>query len=99
MKILSIALVVAALGAPLVAQEGKPVPKDSMRVFIPGCTKGRVFTAGPRTVDQPGRTEVPPGMHLTMSGPKAMLKKIADHKESMVEITGLIKKGELDQPG
>jgi hypothetical protein len=31
---------VALLSGRLVAQEHKPVPKDSVRVSIPGCTKG-----------------------------------------------------------
>ena len=41
------ALVVAiAMGAAIAAQETKPVPKDSVRVFVPGCTKGYMFTGG-----------------------------------------------------
>ena len=51
---------VALLSGPLVAQERKPVPKDSVRVFVPGCTKGYIFTAGRRTEDQPGSLDVPP---------------------------------------
>jgi len=31
--------------AALHAQEAKPVPKDSVRVLVRGCTKGYVFTA------------------------------------------------------
>ena len=44
-----ITVAVAVLSGPLVAQENKPVPKDSVRVFIPGCIKGFIFTAGRRT--------------------------------------------------
>ena len=44
----------ALLSGRLMAQERKPVPKDSVRVSIPGCTKGYIFTAGRRTQDQPG---------------------------------------------
>ena len=33
------AAVTVALLSPLVAQENKPVPEDSVRVFIPGCTQ------------------------------------------------------------
>ena len=35
------------------AQEKKKVPGDSVRVSIPGCTKGYIFTVGRRTVDEP----------------------------------------------
>src|SRR5690242_4335079 len=36
------------------AQEPKPVPKDSARVSIPGCSKGYIFTAAARTVNEAG---------------------------------------------
>ena len=82
----------------LAAQEKKPVPKDSVRVAIPGCTKGYVFTAGPRTPDQPGSGEVPEGMHLRMNGPKKLMEEIKAHEGSMIELTGLMKKGQY-MPG
>ena len=78
---------VAALSGPLVAQEHKPVPNDSVRVFIPGCTKGYLFTAGPRTEDQPGRSAIPEGMHLRMNVPKKMMAEIKPREGSMIEIT------------
>jgi len=40
-------IAIGLLTAPLAAQEPKPVPKDSARVSITGCTKGYVFTVGP----------------------------------------------------
>ena len=52
-----ITVAVAVLSGPLVAQEEKPVPEDSVRVSIPGCAKGRIFTAGRRTPDQPGSVD------------------------------------------
>ena len=91
-----IAIIVAFMSGPLVAQE-KPVPKDSMRVTVPGCTKGYVFTAGPKTEDQVGRSDVPEGMHLRMNGPKKMMAEIKAHEGSMIEITGLMKKGQYPQ--
>ena len=91
----AVAVVVAvALSAPLVAQETKPVPKDSVRVSIPGCTKGMVFTAGPRTEDQPGHGEIRDGMHMRMNGQKKLMAEIKAHEGSMIEITGLMKKGQ-----
>jgi hypothetical protein len=51
----------------IVAQE-KARPKDSVRVSIPGCTKGYVFTAARRTQDEPGTAGIPEGMHLRMNG-------------------------------
>ena len=94
------ALAMTALFAgPAAAQEYKPVPKDSIRVFVPGCTKGMVFTAGPRAEDQPGRSDIPEGMHLRMNGPKKTMADIKAHEGSMVEITGLIRKGQYGPGG
>jgi predicted nucleotidyltransferase len=69
---------VAVLSGPIAAQEQKPVPKDSVRVSIPGCTKGYIFTAGRRTVDEPGSVSVPEGMHFRMNGPKKLMAEIND---------------------
>lgn len=93
-----ITIAVAVLSGPLVAQENKPVPKDSVRVFVPGCTKGFIFTAGRRTEDEPGSLAIPEGMHLRMNGPKKMMAEIKAHEGSMIEITGLMKKGQY-KPG
>src|SRR5436190_3987306 len=90
------ALVIIAITASsvLIAQEEKPVPKDSARVSISGCTKGTIFTAGPRTREQPRSAEFSDGMHLRMNGPKKIMADIKAHQGSMIEITGLMKKGQ-----
>jgi hypothetical protein len=94
-----IAVTILILSGPLTAQESKPVPKDSVRVFVPGCTKGLIFTAGPRTEDQPNRSDIREGTHLRMSGPKKLLNEIKAHEPSMIEITGLIKRGQYGPDG
>jgi hypothetical protein len=70
-----------------------------VRVSIPGCTKGYVFTAGPKTVDEPGSFEIPEGMHLRMNGPKALMREIKSHEGSMIELVGLMKKGQYNEQG
>jgi hypothetical protein len=85
-----------ALTTAIAGQERKPVPKDSVRVAIPGCTKGYVFTAGPRTLEEPGNFEIREGMHLRMNGPKQLLNDIKAHEGSMIELTGLMKKGQFN---
>ena len=87
--------------AVLAAQETKPVPKDSMRVYLTGCAKGRVFTAGPRMEDPPSNAEIREGTHLRMNGPKKLMEEIKAHEESsmMVGITGLMKKGQYGPGG
>ena len=87
---------IAALSTLLNAQEPKPVPKDSVRVAIPGCTKGYVFTAAPRTLEEPGNFEIREGMHLRMNGPKKLMSEIKAHEGSTIEIVGLMKKGQYN---
>ena len=85
--------------SPLLSAQEKKIPKDSFRVTVPGCTKGQVFTAGPRTEDQPGRLDVPEGIHLRMNGPKKLITEIRAHEGQMIQITGLMKKGQYNQQG
>jgi len=96
---LVIAAALVALGGSLVAQENKPVPKDSVRVAIPGCTKGQIFTAAARTTEEAGSVSIPEGTHLRMNGPKQMMKEIKANEGSMIVITGLMKKGQFGPGG
>jgi hypothetical protein len=89
-----VAVVLAASTGLVVAQEKKPVPKDSVRVSIPGCTKGYVFTAGRRTADEPGSVSVPEGTHFRMNGPKKLIGEIKAQEGKMIEITGVTLKGQ-----
>ena len=83
-------IAIGLLAAPLAAQETKPVPKDSARVSISGCTKGYIFTAGPRSVEHPGSVDVPEGTHIRMNGPKSVIADIKAHEGSTIEITGIM---------
>jgi hypothetical protein len=87
------------LGLPLSAQEAKPVPTDSVRVFVPGCTRGYIFTAGRRTQDEPGSVNMPEGMHVRMNAPKKLIAEIKAHEGSMIEITGLMKRSQYAPGG
>jgi hypothetical protein len=94
----SFVVVLSLAALPAAAQEQKPVPKDSVRVVVPGCSKGYVFTADRRTEDTPG-VGVPEGTHLRMSGPKNVLAEITAEEGTKVEITGLIRKGQMPGDG
>jgi len=94
-----IATTVAALAiaATAAAQETKPVPKDSARVSVPGCSKGYIFTVASRTVNEAGtNVDIPEGTHLRMNGPKKLINEIKAHEGQMIQLTGLMKK---EQPG
>ena len=91
---------VVALATSIAAQETKPVPKNSARVSIPGCVHNYIFTVGPRTADEAGSSlEVPEGMRIRMNGPKKLINEVKAHEGSMIEITGIMKKGQYKPDG
>ena len=94
MRLAAVAAALALLGGTLGAQEQKKVPKDSVRVAIPGCTKGYMFTVGKRTVEEPGSVNVPEGTHFRMNGPKKLINEIKAHEGSMIVLTGITLKGQ-----
>jgi hypothetical protein len=98
MRLITTLCLVVAIASVVQAQE-KKVPKDSMRVTVNGCTKGNVFTAGPRTEDQVGRADIPEGIHLRMNAPKKLMTEIKAHEGQMVKVTGLMKKGQYNEQG
>jgi hypothetical protein len=86
---------------PLVAQqEERPkVPKDSVLVVVTGCLKGRVLRAA--DVRQPDTTS---GVNVRnhsfrLAGKKDVMKAVKDDDGQRVEVTGLIKKSALIEPG
>ena len=98
-KLFAFALAAAVSSSALLgAQEEKKVPKDSVRVSIPGCSKGYVFTAARRTTEEAGSADIPEGMHFRMNGSKKLMNVIKAHEGSLIQITGLMKKGQY-QPG
>jgi hypothetical protein len=99
MKLIAALSTAVVLSIGLAAQETKPVPKDSVRVFVPGCAKGAMFTAGRRTEDSPGGAAVPEGTRLRMSGPKKLMSEIKAQEGTRIEITGLVKRGQYEQSG
>jgi hypothetical protein len=96
--VVALACALAAASMSSAQDDKKPVPKDSERVSVSGCSKGYVFTAGAPAEGQ-GASGVPEGMHLRMSGPKKLINEIKAREGSRVEITGLIRKGQYSQQG
>lgn len=96
---LTFALIVLTSAALFAAQE-REVPKDSDRVTVPGCARGRSFIVGERAEQETVlRSDVPPGRRLRLSGPKKVLDDIKARESYMVELTGLVRKGQMAGPG
>lgn len=67
---------------------------------ISGCAHGRVFTVrrDPEHPEELG-THLQEGRHLRLEGNKQALKDIKAHEGSMVEVTGLIKRVDVEPEG
>jgi hypothetical protein len=95
-------VLIATLAVPVLGQEQEPkVPDDSTRVTIRGCARDRVLIVAPRSEDQPGTLEIQPGRRFRLSGPKDMLEGIkrAGKAQTMVMVTGLVRKNSVGQTG
>lgn len=100
-KIALACLVAAAPFLPgLPGQEERPkVPKDSLMVVITGCIKGRVIRAA--DVRQVDTTSGPTIRSTTfrLAGKKDVMKLVKEQDGQRAEVTGLIKKSALIEPG
>ena len=78
----------------LQAQE-KPLPKNEVRVQIPGCAYNRTFISGTSPAGEPVGA-IKEGRRFKMSASKDLLADIKKQEPSMIEITGRIRRGDLD---
>ena len=97
------AVVISVLAAaPRVAQqeEGRPkVPKDSVLVVVTGCFNGRALRA-----DDVRQTDTTAGVTVRsrtfrVAAKKDVMEVVKENNHRRVEVTGLIKKSALREPG
>lgn len=87
------------LSLTIAAQEEKPVPKDSARVTVSGCVKGRRFVAIQRESPEPASAAVEIGRRFRLNGKKAMLEEMQEQREHLVEVTGIVRLSQLKESG
>ena len=95
-RVLAVLILVAPAAA--VAQEREP-PKDSERLTITGCVNNRTLIAASTAEHETIKSGVAEGRRFRLSGPGKMLDEIKARKGRMVEITGLVKKSDVADPG
>src|SRR3954447_25570822 len=85
----------AVLGAAGLEAQEKPLPKNEVRVQIPGCAYNRTFLSGTSPAGEPvgGIKE---GRRFKMAASKELLAEIKNQTPSMIEITGRIRQADLD---
>ena len=99
MHLLFPALAIALFSAGLAAQQNDKVPKDSVKVTVTGCLKGRFLTTTrtPRVVD--GDELEASVDRFQISGKKPVLDEVKKHDRGQVEIIGSVRKRDLTEPG
>jgi hypothetical protein len=87
--------------APLAAQqEERPkVPKDSLLVTVVGCLKGRVLRASDVRQEDTTSGPIVRGHSFRVAGKKDVMKIVKEDDGKRVEVTGLIRKSALMEPG
>jgi hypothetical protein len=94
----AIPLLLVALGISTAAQE-RPVPKDSVRVSIPGCSKGSAFVVMESPEEERTSIEITTGRRFRLTGKKDLLDEIKKREGNMIEVTGIIRRNDLQGPG
>jgi len=89
-----IAAALAALPGTALAQE-KPLPKNEVRVQIPGCAYNRTFISEDAPASE-GVGAIKAGRRFKMNAKKDVLADIKKQAPSMIEITGRIRRADLD---
>ncbi len=97
-----ITALVLALGiaAPQETKQEKPrVPKDSIELVVTGCLSGRVLA-----ISDVRQTDVESGpdiraRSLRVAGKKDVMKEIKRENHHLVEVTGIVRRADLSEPG
>jgi hypothetical protein len=88
-----------SIGISLAAQEEKPVPKDSVRVSIPGCSRGSAFVVTESPEGERTSIEIKTGRRFRLTGKKDLLEEIKAREGYVIEVTGIIRRNDLQGPG
>lgn len=92
-------LAAVPLAAPLAQEERPKVPKDSLLVVITGCIKGRVIRAADvRQTDTTSGVTIR-STTFRLAGKKDVMSLVKEQDGQRAEVTGLIKKSALIEPG
>jgi hypothetical protein len=77
----------------------REVPKDSLRLSIPGCANNRRFIVAERPGHEPVRSDIRAGRRFRLNGKKDLLAEIKQRDGTMIEVTGLVRKMDFAERG
>jgi hypothetical protein len=103
MIILAIVFAVnGVIGQEAGAQEGKQehkVPKDSVFLMVSGCLKGRVLAVSDVRQEDTQVGPIVKARSFRLAGKKEVMNDVKEYDGHLVDVTGLVKKSSLVEPG
>lgn len=103
MIILALVLALSgAIGQESSAQEGqkeKKVPKDSVYLVVSGCLKGRVLAVSDVRREDTQTGPIVKARSFRLAGKKEVMNDVKENDGHLVDVTGLVKKSSLVEPG
>src|SRR3954467_4826069 len=98
---LALLLVSLTIAAPqeTTKQEKPKVPKDSIELVVSGCLKGRVLAVSDVRQEDTQSGPIVKSKSFRVAGKKDVMKDVKEHDGHLVDVTGIVKKSSLIEPG
>ena len=80
-------------------QEHPKVPKDSIMLVVTGCLKGRVLAVSDVRQEDTQSGPIVKSKSFRVAGKKDLMKEVKEHDGHLVDVTGIVKKSALIEPG
>lgn len=97
---ITLSLLLALLSSPQENQQEHPkVPKDSIMLVVTGCLKGRVLAVSDVRQTDTQSGPIVRSKSFRVAGKKDIMKEVKEHDGHLVDVTGIVKKSALIEPG
>ena len=97
---ITLTLLLALIGGPQENQQERPkVPKDSIMLVVTGCLKGRVLAVSDVRQEDTQSGPIVKSKSFRVAGKKDLMKEVKEHDGHLVDVTGIVKKSSLIEPG
>ena len=97
---ITLTLLLALMSSPQENQQEHPkVPKDSIMLVVTGCLKGRVLAVSDVRQEDTQSGPIVKAKSFRVAGKKDIMKDVKDHDGHLVDVTGIVKKSALIEPG
>ena len=80
-------------------QDRPRVPKDSIQLVVIGCLKGRVLAVSDVRQEDTQSGPIVRARSFRLAGKKDVMSEVKREDRHLVEVTGLVKKSALMEPG